>query len=484
MNKKVRRACAVVAMLCVIATGVVMDKNMVLETFMSSRSTNEINNYKIEAEYDGKNKKILCKQTTKYINKTNGDLNKIYFHIYPNAFSKREFAPFEAGEMQLAYPNGFNEGYIDLKKVDGVNQKLEYDIKGDKNDLLEIKLEEKLKPNQGLDIEFKYNVKLPNSVGRFGYGDKTINITNWFPIACVKDDRGWSIKSYEALGDPFYSDTSNFRVKFTAPSELKLANTGVVVGEKTKNGSTKYDIEAKNVRDFALIMSSKFSIGRGETKGIKINTYNLNKNMDQKSTEIAEDSIKIYSDLFGKYPYDVFSVVSSDFYIGGMEYPMLVMIDQSLYTSKNKFLLEYVIAHETAHQWWYSVVGNDEISEPWLDEALTEYSTVLYFENKYGKEVSDKLIETMINESKDYSSENIFKPSTEYKNSADYSINVYTKGAVAINEVRNKVGDKVFFETMREYFEDNKFKNVNGRTFVDLWNNRGIDVDKIISECD
>ena len=78
-----------------------------------------------------------------------------------------------------------------------------------------------------------------------------------------------------------------------------------------------------------------------------------------------------------------------------MEYPTLVMIDQSLYNEKDKFLLEYVIAHETAHQWWYSVIGNDEISEPWLDEALTEYSTVLYFEEKYGKEVGSKLIKTM-----------------------------------------------------------------------------------------
>ena len=92
------------------------------------------------------------------------------------------------------------------------------------------------------------------------------------------------------------------------------------------------------------------------------------------------DSIKTFNNLFGEYPYDTYSVIASDFYIGGMEYPTLVMIDQSLYNEKDKFLLEYVIAHETAHQWWYSVIGNDEISEPWLDEALTEYSTILYFE--------------------------------------------------------------------------------------------------------
>ena len=151
-----------------------------------------------------------------------------------------------------------------------------------------------------------------------------------------------------------------------------------------------------------------------------------------------------------------------------MEYPTLVMIDQSLYNEKDKFLLEYVIAHETAHQWWYSVIGNDEISEPWLDEALTEYSTVLYFEEKYGKEVGSKLIKTMEMQTRNHS--------------IDYSLNVYTKGALAFNEVRKKVGDEVFFETLKEYYNTYMFQNVNGAKFVDLWNKKGIDIDKIISE--
>ena len=183
-----------------------------------------------------------------------------------------------------------------------------------------------------------------------------------------------------------------------------------------------------------------------------------------------------------KYPYNTYSVVASDFYIGGMEYPTLVMIDQSLYTEKNKFLLEYVIAHETAHQWWYSVIGNDEISEPWLDEALTEYSTVLYFEEKYGKKVGDKLIKTMEIQTKNHSSENIFKPTTKYRNSTDYSLNVYTKGAVAFNEVRKEVGDEVFFNTLKEYYSTYMYENVNGAKFVELWNSKGVDIDKIIRE--
>ena len=235
------------------------------------------------------------------------------------------------------------------------------------------------------------------------------------------------------------------------------------------------------VRDFAFILSDKFTVNKTKYKDISINTYNLNEDMSKEAVDVSQSSIEIFSKLFGDYPYDTYSVVASDFFIGGMEYPMLVMIDESLYNNENKFLLEYVIAHETAHQWWYSVVGNDEISEPWLDEALTEYSTILYFEEKYGKETGDKLMKTMEVQTKNYNTNDIFKATTDYKDSSEYSLSVYTKGAVIFDKIRKEVGDEVFFNTLREYYNTYKFKNVNGPQFVELWKSKGVDIEKIIN---
>ena len=461
-TKKVRILTGMILTLLIVIGGgvyVYQSKNSV-QTSNIEEGKN-LNKYIMDVIFDDESKRLMCNQNVEYVNNTNIALDKIYFHIYPNAFSKKEFAPFEKDEMNQAYPNGFNEGYIDIKNVLNNNNKLEYEIKGEKNDLLEVKIGRQLKPGEKISIDMKFNVKIPNSEGRFGYGENTINITNWFPIACVHDDRGWNLKSYEAIGDPFYSDTSNFYVKLLIPRKYKVGCTGNIISEKSDPEKVLYEIQAKKVRDFAFILSDKFKIKKDTYKGVNINTYNLNEKLST---------------------YDTYSVIASDFYIGGMEYPTLVMIDQSLYNEKDKFLLEYVIAHETAHQWWYSVIGNDEISEPWLDEALTEYSTVLYFEEKYGKEVGSKLIKTMEMQTRNHSSEDIFKATTQYKNSIDYSLNVYTKGALAFNEVRKKVGDEVFFETLKEYYNTYMFQNVNGAKFVDLWNKKGIDIDKIISE--
>jgi hypothetical protein len=449
---------------------------------VSNIKNKNINRYTMDVIFEDESKRLMCNQNIKYTNNQNKDLKSLYFHIYPNAFSKEEFTPFEKTQMKQAYPNGFNEGYIDIQNILIGDKKVEHFIEGDKEDILEIKLDKPLKPNEEISIDLKFNVKIPNSVGRFGYGDDTINITNWFPIACVYDDRGWNTKSYETIGDPFYSDISNFKVTILTPAEYKIGYTGKITESKTDNKKSMYTMEANNVRDFAFILSKNFKIQKDHTKNIEIITYNLNDRFSEIATKISKDSIDIFSDMFGKYPYDTYSVIASDFYIGGMEYPMLSMIDKRLYTNKNKFLLEYVIAHETAHQWWYGAVGNDEVSEPWIDEALTEYSTILYFEKKYGKSTANNLMDTMYTQTKSYSSKDIFKPCDQYQNSTDYSLSVYTKGAVMFHKIREEVGDKLFFDILKEYYSTYRFKNVNGAQFVELWKKNGVDIDKIIGK--
>ena len=482
-TKKVRKILLRISMIALVIVGVgYLSIEMKTQSTMAFKDKDSINNYTMDVIFDEEKKTLLCNQNLKYINNTNQNLDKIYLHIYPNAFSKEDYAPFEKNEMKKAYPNGFDEGYIDIQNVLSQDKKLEYNIKGDKDDILEVKLSKELKENEVISIDMKYEVKLPNSTGRFGYGDNTINITNWFPIACVYDDRGWNLKSYETIGDPFYSETSDFDVKVMVPKKYKIGTTGEIINQKQDQEKTLYEIKASSVRDFAFVLSEKFDIDKEMYKGTEISTYNLNEEISEEVTEIAKDSIKIFSELFGKYPYSTYSVIASDFFIGGMEYPTLVMIDESLYTEENKFVLEYVIAHETAHQWWYSVIGNDEISEPWIDEALTEYSTVLYFEEKYGKDVSDKLLHHMEIQSQDYDNEDVFKETHQYRNSTEYSLNVYTKGALIFDEIRKDIGDEKFFDTLKQYYETFMYENVNSDKFKKLWEEQGADIEKIIPQ--
>ena len=483
ITKRARKIFSLLVLTAILIFGLtIFNKVDNVSSVFNSSKEETMNNYRINAIFDEESKRIMSSQIVTYINNTGENLNDIYFHIYPNAFSKPEYAPFEKSELKQAYPNGFNEGYIDVKRIANKNNILDYKIMGAKEDILEVKLDKELKPNDKIEIEIKYTVKLPNSLGRFGYGDDTINVTNWFPIACVYDERGWNTKSYEPIGDPFYSDVSNFQVDILTPKKYVLATTGSIKEKKASNEKVLYKIEANNVRDFAFILSDKFKVKSDYVGNTKISSYYLNDNMGETSLNMAKQSIKVFNKLFGKYPYNTYTVIASDFFIGGMEYPTLVMIDKTLYNDKSKFILEYIIAHETAHQWWYSTVGNDEISEPWIDEALTEYSTVLYFEQVYGNNARKELMSQMAYQSKNHSVEDIFKPTTEYKDSIDYSLGVYTKGAVIFDNIRKNVGDDVFFSTLQQYYKMYTFKNVSGDEFVQIWSKRGVDINKIISQ--
>lgn len=482
-NKNKRKIALVLCILfCIIIVFFIVNKKNNKKTVFSLYD-GSINNYIIDVVFDDNNKKIECNQNITYINNTGKTLDKLYMHIYPNAFSNSKVCPFEKDEMKNAYPNGFSEGYIKILNVLNDSSKLKYNIIGDKKDILEITLNKELQKGQKYSIDMKYIVKLPNCLGRFGYGDNTINITNWFPIACVYDKEGWNLDSYYEIGDPFYSETSNFIVNILLPNKYNIACTGSIVEEKENNNQKLFKLQAKKVRDFAMVLSDKFIVNKSIYGNTSIITYSLNRDLAVESNKIAKNSIKIFSKLFKEYPYDTYSVVASDFFIGGMEYPTLVMIDKTLYNNDSKFLLEYVIAHETAHQWWYSIIGNNEIDEPWIDEALTEYSTILYFEEKYGKEVSNRLLKTMEVQSENYRGNDMFKASTDFDNSSEYSLNVYTKGAVIFNEIRKEVGDKIFFDVLQEYCNNYMFQNVKGTQFIKLWKDNGVDINKIIDKC-
>ena len=162
-----------------------------------------------------------------------------------------------------------------------------------------------------------------------------------------------------------------------------------------------------------------------------------------------------------------------------MEYPNLVMIGEEFYGPGD--FLEYVIVHETAHQWWYGLVGNNQVVEAWLDEALAEYSTILYYENIYGKKIGKSVYETAIlNPYKLYEAENIPKPIlrhlSQFSDWRDYSGTVYYKGAIMLKYLEGRMGKAKLREALCYYFEENLYKNTSTVDFIEAINHvTGVD---------
>ncbi len=227
-----------------------------------------------------------------------------------------------------------------------------------------------------------------------------------------------------------------------------------------------YNVTATNVRDFAAVCSRYFAVSSKKVQSggtdTVVYTYTMEGSFGQdESLEAAANAVKAYSELVGPYPYPTFSVVETDFFIGGMEYPNIVLIDKSLYEDTQAYWLEYVIAHEVGHQWFYGVVGSDQVMEPWLDEALTEYLTLCYYGYTYDEQAQQTHFEQFVEFSYMFcdisgyipeGQDRVGLPVTSYDTDYAYSAVVYSRGTMMMDSLADEIGQDKLFDALGVYF--------------------------------
>jgi aminopeptidase N len=433
----------------------------------------KVNHYSINCYYDEVEKLIKGYQQITYHNNEELILEDVFMHLYPNSFESEEIAPFSRSEFHLAYPLGFDPGFIEIHSVKTEGKQGSWEYTDEQRRGLRVVLPRPLAPGQSTVIELYYTVKLPRCNGRFGYSERMVKAANWYPIVAVFDEHGWNLDPYYSIGDPFYSDISNYRVTVMLPDGYTVATTGEVIKtEKQGNRLKKWSLSADNVRDFVWLASREFKTDTARVEHTTIRSYHFDNKSGDKAIEVAKEAIEIFNHLFGRYPYSNYSVVAADFFIGGMEYPGLVLISSQLYDEANRFSLEYVVAHETAHQWWYGIVGNNQVTEAWLDEGLTEYSTILYYEQKYGAKTARTILQRLIEDRyRKFSAEGrmpragIYDSLDKYSDAEEYSTMVYCGGALVFDEIRRIMGDDNFFNALRTYTKSFAYENA---TAIDL----------------
>jgi len=463
------------------------------------KASKNLTNYTLDINYSDYS--LTVSQNIDYINSSDICFDKVYMHLYPNNFSKGATnTPVSSLNTKKAYPNGFSEGHITINNLKVNSESQEIVLSGTDYDILEISANN-LAPNDRLSIDIEYSVIIPNCLHRFGYGDNTINVANFYPIMAVYDGE-WNLDPYDSNGDPFYSDIANYDVSITAPSNLVIASTGEVKNTQVVDDVKTYDISAKAVRDFAFVMSDKFNVVSEKYENVNISYYYYNDENFEQNLKAGVDSIKTFNKLFGEYPYSTYSIVKANFIHGGMEYPNMVIISDDV-TDINDYI--NVIVHETAHQWWYGLVGNNEYDYGWLDEGLTDYSTALFYKNnpEYGINFDDIIknttnsyvtfveVYTKVLGSVDTS---MTRNLSEYDTEPEYVYMAYVKGVLLFDSLRENVGEEKFINTLQKYFKDNKYKNATPddligafeknlccemRGFFDSWLNGNVVIQRV-----
>lgn len=437
--------------------------------------------YQIQCEFE--DNILTGKETVEVFNHSENPIDTLKFNLFGNAFRKdAKHSPISAQYLSKAYPNGVNYGGMEIISVNDGVEKLEFSICGEDQNILEVKLMENLFPDERLTLIIDYKLEIANVVARTGYNADTVNLGNFYPILCALEDQGFYECVYYANGDPFYSDCSDYTVTLTTDKKYVTASSGKKLSESVSGNKVTCTYSIENARSFALVLSEKFKIKTDTTLGTEINYYYYDDQTPEKSLEYAIRSIQTFNELYGDYIYKNYSVVQTEFVQGGMEYPALVMISDDLIGN------EYgeVIVHETAHQWWQTAVGNNEIEYGFLDEGLAEYSVVAFFEKypEYGMTRED-MVNSATMTYRVYCSvyDKIFgkvdtsmiRSLDEYKGEYEYVNIAYIKPCIMYETLRQSIGDKLFFNSLKKYYSKYKYLNATPEDLVGAFEKTGAD---------
>lgn len=181
--------------------------------------------------------------------------------------------------------------------------------------------------------------------------------------------------------------------------------------------------------------------------------------------DAAADQFSLFSNLLGPYPYLELDLVDVPGGFGGIEYPGLVFIG----TLGEEDIVDPTV-HEVAHQWFYGLIGNDQLIEPWLDEGASRFSQVLYYENFDSKSRGQSLVNydrSLVYGHPDRSTP-IGMPIDSYTSPADYRLFVYSKGALFFNQLRANLGEETFNEILKTYFNEYRYGFATSEDFQEI----------------
>ncbi len=202
-----------------------------------------------------------------------------------------------------------------------------------------------------------------------------------------------------------------------------------------------------------------------EDETVNLEVLALNKKSLENGLEIGSKGLKFYSKEFGEYPYKKFTIAST-YLPGGMEYPQIVFIGSNLLENNP----EYVTLHEIAHQWWYGVIGNNQATNPWIDESTTEYSTELYYLNK-DKATFRKNIKETVSKLQFYHKHGVGS-SISNISFENYIRSIYNKGKLMHYSHGEIIGHERYSEILSNLYNDYKYQILNTEEYVSYIDNK------------
>lgn len=479
-------------------------------------------NYKIEVKLDDKNHSLSGNIEIEYINNSPDDLEYIYMHLWGNAYKDINTAfakqQLRTGNTKFYFAKDNDFGFFEGLDFNVSGETLKWKFDKEHPDIAKVNLREPLKSGEKITIATPFILKIPSSYSRLGHDKESYAITQWYPKPAVYDKDGWHEMPYFDMGE-FYSEFGTFDVKITLPENYVVGATGVLQNESEKeflkkkvaetqayfgkrnkeNTSTSLGeahpyppssanfktihFKAENIHDFAWFADKRFQVQKSEVvlpSGKKVDTWtmfsNEEANLWEKSIDYVNRSVKFYSEKVGEYPWPHATAVYSTLEAGGgMEYPMITVIGESL----NAKGLDDVITHEVGHNWFYGILAFNERDHPWMDEGINSY-----YEYRYMSEYYDNyFLIDLPNVLTGGSSLDLYEVSYLYQarqgldqapethsdhfSNLNYGLSAYVKPGLAFGHLEHYLGTENFDDIMHSFYNHWKFRHPQPQDFRD-----------------
>lgn len=398
--------------------------------------------YHLQLEIGEPVTEIAARARIRFTNREQETIEQIPFFLYPNLT-----------------PGGLE---VHTLSVDGVAVDPELRDRGSR---LLAHLPAALEPGQSVEFVIEYDLFLPvtdeGEYGGFGYVGGVLSLAYCYPMIPAFAGSGWNHPLPVPYGDFIFNEVSFYLVQVSMPDELILAAPGIELGARQADGRREVIYAMGPSRDLYLALSEEFVIETERIGQTEVRSF-AGKDAGAASQRVlstAVAALRSFGDRFGAYPYTTLTLVSVPFAAFGLEFPGIIINARRLYDLSQSYggvpspvLLESTTAHEVAHQWFYSSVGNDQLLEPWLDEALTQYASWLYYKDRYGQSAAQGFFRSLEDRWNRVGRAEIpiGRPVHAYT-PKEYGAIVYGRGPLFIDALAEHLGEEVFNNFLREY---------------------------------
>ncbi len=457
--------------------------------------------YDMDIDVDVKTNRFTGIEKIGYTNNSPDKLDRLFIHLYWNAFqpgSEMDVRSQELGKIIINGRPDWDErvkdriskltpdeiGYQKIKsiKLNGVEQPIKLH-----GTILEVDLTKPISPKSTVNFLIDFEAQVPLQVRRSGRDNAEgirYSMSQWYPKICEYDYEGWHPIPY--IAREFYGVWGDYDVTIKIDKSYKLAGTGVLQnaseigwgydkpGTPLKNISSTqrtWHFVGDNIHDFVWAADPNYEHLVRKQDGVTLNVVYKKVDSLQKNWErVADAAVTVLPYIekrFGKYPYPQYSFIQGG--DGGMEYPMATLIKgPSLGT----------VFHEWMHSWYQMMLGTNESLYPWMDEGFTTFAegeVSAYYDKVIN--ISDPKAEKLPKDHADsYNSyyyllrqkldEPLSTHSDHYNTNFGYSINAYSRGDIFLEQLGYIVSDSVRDKILLEYYRLWRFKHPNASDFV------------------